>query len=190
MGGAFEKLLARGVRCTNTAVGGQSSNSFRESGKWKAALAEQPTHVLIQFGHNDLSGKLPGLATDPETTYRANLIRFVDEARAAGAQPILVTPIPIRIFVGDKLRGELAPYAAAVRKVAAEKGVPLADLYARGVEDIEKLGPEGSAELGLRWPTGRPDPSHLGKPGAKLTANELAAELRKSAPELARFLRP
>ena len=32
----------------------------------------------------------PNRETNPETTYRENLIRFVQEARAVGAQPILV----------------------------------------------------------------------------------------------------
>lgn len=187
-GKAFAELLQPGVRCTNTASGGQSTKSFLDGGRWAKALALRPTHMLIQFGHNDMPGKGPNRETDPKTTYRANLIRFVDEARAAGAQPILVTSIPRRNFKDGKLVGELAPYVEAMRAVAAEKKVPLADLYARSVEAIEKLGPEASEELGP-MKDGKRDHTHLAKPGMELTARLLVEELRKVAPDLARCFR-
>jgi hypothetical protein len=41
------------------------------------------------------------------------------------------------------VRGELAPYAEAVRAVAAEQHVPLIDLYARSLALVEKLGSAG-----------------------------------------------
>jgi lysophospholipase L1-like esterase len=188
-GKTFADLLLPGVRCTNTASGGQSTKSFLDGGRWAKVLALRPTHMLIQFGHNDMPGKGPKRETDPKTTYRANLIRFVDEARAAGAQPIFVTSIPRRTFKGTKLVGELAPYVEAMRAVATEKKVPLADLYARSVEAIEKLGPEASEELGPIGKDGKRDHTHLAKPGMELTARLLVEELRKVAPELAHCFR-
>ena len=184
-GKAFAEMLLPGVNCTNTASGGQSTKSFLDGGRWAKALALHPTHVLIQFGHNDMPGKGPNRETDPKTTYRANLFRFVDETRAAGALPILVTSIPRRTFKDGKLVGELAPYVEAMRAVAAEQKVPLADLYARSVEAIEKLGPEASEELGPIGKDGKRDHTHLAQPGKELTARLLMAELRKVAPDLA-----
>jgi len=189
-GKAFAGLLAPGVRCTNTARGGQSTKSFLDGGHWAKALELRPTHVLIQFGHNDMPGKGPHRETDPKTTYRANLIRYVDEARAAGAQPILVTSIPRRNFKDGKLVGELAPYVEAMRAVAAEKNVPLADLFARSVEALERLGPEACEELGPVTKEGKRDHTHLAPPGQALTARLLLAELRKVAPGLARVFKP
>jgi len=140
----FKKRLAADVLCENFAGGGQSSKSFRDSGRWQKTLACKPAYVLIQFGHNDMPGKGPQRETDPSTTYAENLTRFIVEARAADAKPILVTSLARRIFQPDgKLRGELAPYAEAARKVAAEQHVPLIDLYARSIELAEKLGPAG-----------------------------------------------
>jgi len=189
-GKAFADRLVPGVTCSNTSSGGQSTKSFLDGGRWTRAVALHPTHVLIQFGHNDMPGKGPNRETDPKTTYRVNLIRFVDEARAAGAQPILVTSIPRRTFKDDgKLVGELAPYVEAMRAVAADKKVPLADLYARSVEAIEKLGPAASEELGPIGKDGKRDHTHLAKPGMELTARLLAEELRKVAPELAPVFR-
>ena len=143
-GFGFKKRLSAEVLCENFAGGGQSSKSFRETGQWQKTLACKPAYVLIQFGHNDGPGKGPNRETDPATTYTENLVRFIAEAREAGAQPVLVTSLARRIFENDgKLRGELAPYVEAARKVAAEQHVPLIDLYARSVELVEKLGPAG-----------------------------------------------
>lgn len=188
-GKAFADRLVPEVRCTNTAKGGESTKSFLDGGRWKKAIELRPTHVLIQFGHNDMPGKGPKRETDPKTTYRANLIRFVDDARAAGAQPILVTSIPRRNFKDGKLVGELAPYVEAMRAVAVEKKVPLADLYAKSVEAIERLGPDASEELGPIGKDGKRDHTHLAQPGKDLTAKLLIEELRRVAPELAPMFR-
>jgi len=190
-GTAFSKLLASDVECTNAARGGQSSKSFLDSGNWQKALALKPDWVLIQFGHNDQPGKGPNRETEPETTYRANLIRYVDEARAAGARPVLVTSMVRRVFQPDKqhLRTDLEPYVAAMKKVAEEKHVPLVDLHARSHELIEKLGPDGVKEMEPEGKTpGTHDGTHLNERGGEMIAPLVADELRKVAPELAAHL--
>jgi lysophospholipase L1-like esterase len=78
------------------------------------------TWILIQFGHNDQPAK-PGRSTDLATEFPANLRRYVDEALAAGAHPALLTPLTRRQFVAGRLQNDLAPWAAAVAKIAAEK---------------------------------------------------------------------
>jgi lysophospholipase L1-like esterase len=188
-GKAFADRLVPTARCTNTARGGQSSKSFLDGGNWKKAIQLHPTHVLIQFGHNDMPGKGPNRETDPKTTYRANLAHFVDEARAAGAKPILVTSIPRRNFKAGKLVGELIPYVEAMRAVAAEKAVPLVDLYARSVEVLERLGMEASESWGPIGKDGKRDHTHLGPKGQAETARLLVVELRKVAPDLASCFR-
>src|SRR3954464_5867211 len=85
-GAAFAKLLGPGAECVNMARSGHSTKSFRDKGFWAKALEQKPNFVLIQFGHNDMPGKGPERETDPKTTYRENLARFIDEARAAGAR--------------------------------------------------------------------------------------------------------
>lgn len=192
-GTAFMKLLAPDVECTNAARGGQSTKSFLDSGNWQKALALKPDWVLIQFGHNDQPGKGPNRETDPETTYRANLIRYVDEARAAGAKPVLVTSMVRRTFQPDKqhLRLDLEPYVAAMKKVAQEKQVPLVDLHARSHELIEKLGASGVAEAKMEAeakPPATHDGTHLNEHGGEMIAPLVADELRKAAPELATHL--
>ena len=86
--------------------------------------------------------------------------------------------------------GELTPYVQAMRAVAAEKAVPLVDLYARSADVLERLGPEASESWGPISKDGKPDHTHLGQKGQAETARLLVAELRKAAPELAAHLRP
>lgn len=147
-GFGFKKLLNADVLCRNFAIGGQSSKSFRTLGAWDRTLESKPDCVLIQFGHNDMPGKGPNRETDPETTYAENLTRFVQEARAAGAKPVLVTSLVRRIFEPDgQLRGELAPYAKAAKRVAKEQGVPLVDLFELSRAAVQKLGQSAMAEF-------------------------------------------
>src|SRR5438067_799223 len=120
-GPAFGKLFGDGAEVVNLARSGRSSKSYRDEGHWKKVLAAKPAWVLIQFGHNDMPGKGPARETDPNTTYRENMARYVDEARAVGAVPILVTSMARRTFDNGRIRGELAPWVEAVKKVAAEK---------------------------------------------------------------------
>ena len=135
------------VEVINTARSGASSVSFRSIGAWQKALDAQGHYLLIQFGHNDVPGKGPGRETDAATTFRANLARFVDEARAAGAQPILVTSIAHFNFAANgRLRPDpLAPYVAATRDVAAEKRVPCLDLNRLTTEFL--AAPGGAAPV-------------------------------------------
>jgi lysophospholipase L1-like esterase len=193
-GKAFAGLLKPGTACVNRARGGASSKSYYDAGLWKQALAQQPTHVLIQFGHNDQPGKGPERETDPRTTYRDNLRRYIDEARAAGVEPILVTSLVRRVFEkeGGKLRRDLEPYAEAARAVAEERKVPVVDLHARSKALIEQLGSEKAREFGPPHPkdASAVDKTHLSDAGAKAIAPLIAEDLRKAVPDLSEVLSP
>ncbi len=134
------------MACLNLARGGRSTSSYRAEGSWDIALAEMRTTgysavwVLIQFGHNDQPNK-PGRSTDLETEFPANLRRYIAEARAAGARPVLVTPLARRQFRDGVLDNNLEPWSQAIRTVAAETGVPLVDLNARSVAAVQAMGP-------------------------------------------------
>jgi lysophospholipase L1-like esterase len=140
------------VACVNLGRGGRSTHSYRAEGSWDNALSEMrapgysTVYVLIQFGHNDQPGK-PGRSTNPETEFPANLRRYVTEARAAGAVPVLLTPLTRRLFADGKLRDDLGLWAAKVRAVAGELQVPLVDLYARSQAAVQEMGPAEAARL-------------------------------------------
>ena len=177
------------VEVINLAKNGRSSKSFREEGVWAQAIAARPAYVLIQFGHNDIPGKGPERETDPQTTYRENMARYVDEARAAGAQPVLVTSIVRRNFSADgKIRVDsLAPYVAVVRELAAEKQTPLIELYSLTMAQAEKLGPEGCAEIDARDKDGKRDHTHLGPRGRQEIGAMAAQELVRLMPVLRQY---
>jgi lysophospholipase L1-like esterase len=146
------------VACVNLARGGRSTRSYREEGSWNRVLAEvrsrgfADTWILIQFGHNDQPGK-PGRSTDLATEFPTNLRRYVDEALAAGAHPVLLTPLTRRQFVAGRLQNDLAPWAAAVARVAVEKHVPLVDLNALSAKAVQEMGPTGANKLAQTPPS-------------------------------------
>ena len=191
-GDAFKPLLKDGVECVNLGKGGRSSKSYRAEGWWDKVLAAKPTFILLQFGHNDQPGKGPERETDPNTTYAENMAKYVDDAIAAGAQPILVTSLCRRTFNAEgKLVDTLQPYADAAKRVAEQKNVPLVDLHARSMEQVEKMGPNGTGELDA---TGKDkvagsDKTHLSASGGKLVAPLVAGELRRVHSELAKYLK-
>jgi lysophospholipase L1-like esterase len=185
-GPGFKSFFSSNVEVLNHAKNGRSSKSFRDEGLWEPALAAKPAYVLIQFGHNDGPGKGPERETDPATTYRANLARYIDEARAAGAQPVLVTSIVRRVFTPDgKIkRDSLVPYVEAVRALAAEKKVPLIDLYTLTLAQAEALGPDGCADIDARDAAGKRDTTHLGPKGRQEIGVMAAREFVKLIPAL------
>ena len=146
------------LACVNLARGGRSTGNYRAEGSWDVALGEMSTpgyvatYVLIQFGHNDQPGK-PGRSTDLATEFPANLRRYVAETRERGAIPILLTPLTRRQFVDGVLQNDLAPWAEAVRAVAAETDTPLVDLNRLSHQAVQALGPAVSASFAQAAPS-------------------------------------
>lgn len=189
----FKQFLTDGAECINTSQGGRSSESFRREGRWTNALALHGDYYLIQFGHNNEPGK-PGRSTDMPT-FVSNLVSYVEETRAIGAKPVLVTPLTRRQWDPanpGRIKSSLAPYAAEVRKIAAEKKVPLVDLHDRSKELCESLGKEKCLEFSpLKTADGTNtfDHTHLKANGGVMFARLVVGELRRAVPELAPVFR-
>lgn len=191
----FKQFLTDGADCINTAQGGRSSESYRREGRWTNALALKGDYYLIQFGHNNEPGK-PGRSTDLPT-FVSNIVSYVEEARAIGATPVLVTPLTRRQWGKErpgKIKSSLAPYAVEVRKIAAERKVPLVDLQARSIELCESLGPEKCLEFSppkivSGTNTGGFDGTHLNPKGYVMFARLVVEELRQAVPKLSSVLR-
>ncbi|HWC61954.1 MAG TPA: rhamnogalacturonan acetylesterase [Verrucomicrobiae bacterium] len=174
------------VKVINLAAAGRSTKTFIKEGRWEKALSEKPQYVLIQFGHNDSHAPDKPEATDAATDYKEYLRRYIDDARAIGAKPILVTPMVRRTFAADgKLIDELQRYADAMKEVAAEKKTPLIDLHAASKKLVEQLGPQKSSELANK----KGDATHFNEKGARAMAGLVMKELPRVAPELKVFLR-
>ncbi|MBS1856075.1 MAG: rhamnogalacturonan acetylesterase [Acidobacteria bacterium] len=220
-GPGFCALVTPEVTCLNMAEGGRSTSSYRAEGSWAQVMEKlkdggsySGTWVLIQFGHNDQPGK-PGRSTILATEFPANLRRYVEEVKGAGAHPVLVTPLTRRSFRAGKLQDTLAPWAEAARKVAAETATPLLDLHTESMAAVEKMGPIEANSLAMAPPPesvmegalegnspaapkpavanpGEPvfDYTHLGAKGADYFGRMVARELAAAVPKLKDYLRP
>lgn len=187
-GQMLAEFLAPGTILLNEAKGGASTKTF-PADRWQRILAAKPDVILIQFGHNDSHAKTKPEATDAATDYRENLRRYVNEAREAGAEPILVTPPRRRTFRKGALTTELAPYVEAMKAVAAEMSVKLIDLHTTSGELYTRLGEKGSDAFTANVTDeadrpGRDDRTHFTPAGAKEMARLVTEGLRETAPRL------
>jgi lysophospholipase L1-like esterase len=211
-GDALCKLFRPGVVCVNCARGGRSSGSYRAEGLWEGVLdllrdrlTYQATFVLIQFGHNDQPGK-PGRSTDLDTEFPANLTRYADEAQAAGAEIVLLTPLTRRSFRHNVLLTDLKPWADATRRVAESHRLPLVDLYTQSAAAVAAMGSAEADTLAEAPPSGNStapassaqrtdgatnmavakfDYTHLGPKGSVYFARLVAQGLAEAVPGLA-----
>lgn len=189
-GKGFKQLVTDGVEVINTAANGRSSKSFIDEGRWADALSKRGQYYLIQFGHNDEPGKGPERETDPKTTYRANMVRYVEDVRGIGAKPILVTSLVRRLYKEDgTIRTTQTPYVDVVRAIAAEKNVALVDLHAISLADAESAGDDVWADLSPRDDKGQVDRTHLNAKGSEVVGGMVIEALAKVAPELTPLLR-
>jgi lysophospholipase L1-like esterase len=200
-GTGFCADVVREVTCVNMAKNGRSSGSYRAEGSWSNVMEAlkhnqdyKATYVLIQFGHNDQPGK-PGRSTDLATEFPVNLKRYVEEVTAAGAIPVLVTPLTRRQFKDGQLVDSLAPWAEAVKQVAATGHVPLLDLHGDSAAAVQKMGPAeaetlaqapppagGGSANGTSIPAPKPPAEPLAGPSSHAEPNSTPEPMGPSAP--------
>lgn len=176
-GQALHVFLHDDVRVVNEALSGASSKSFYDLGRLERILtAIRPGDtLLISFGHNDEKITDPVRGTDPWTTFQQYLRLYLDGARAARANPILVTPVERRRFTTDGTpylsHGE---YPAAMIALAAQTRTPLIDLTRLSFDLWSALGPEATKDHllwlepgeSVNYPDGVQDNTHFQAHGA------------------------
>lgn len=170
------------VTTVNLARNGRSTKTFINEGLWKRALEEKPDYVLIQFGHNDSHAATQPESTNAATDFRQYLRQYVEEARAIGAVPVLITPVQRRTYdAAGKLDNSLLPYADATKAVAKEKGVAVIDLNKTSGELYDKLGQRANAAVSRNGT----DATHFNERGARWMAQLVMRDLLVVRPELA-----
>jgi len=184
-GQVFPLFFEGGVVFENHARNGRSTKSFITEGRWQTVCEKlKPGDwVFIQFGHNDAKKEDTSRYAEAHTAYKSNLLRFVTEARAKGANPILLTPVSRRQFDKEgKLVDTHGEYPGVVRELAAEQNVPLIDVHKRSMELLAKLGDEQSRK-DFVWikpgfftanRAGREDNTHFNESGALKIARLVA----------------
>lgn len=143
-------------------------------------------YLFVQFGHNDQ--KPDDRYTEPYTTYKQHLRRYIDDARLKKANPVLITPVQRRSFESDgRFKNTHGDYPDAMIQLAEELRVPLIDLASKSRQLLESLGPEASKKLFLwlepgeqpNYPDGARDDTHF----CDFGANEMAKLVAQGAKE-------
>ena len=168
-------LYSDDVEVLNHAKAGRSTKSFRAEGRWDSIMnqVQKGDWVLIQFSHNDTSVK-PERHSSPED-FKKNLIRFVEETRAKGANPMLLTPLVMRTFYeGNLIDNRLKTYPGIVREVARTHKVPMIDINLKTRDLILSLGDEKSKDLFVP-----DDDTHTREAGARAVARYVAEGLQE-----------
>jgi lysophospholipase L1-like esterase len=194
-GRGFCANLTAKVDCVNMAKGGASTRTFREQGLWERSLQTKPDYMLIQFGHNDMETKEHLPRQVPMAEYEANLRRYVEEARAAGINPVLVTPLTRRYFEADgKIHSDLAAHADTMKKVALEMKVPVIDLQRDSIAYLDGVGEKAGDTLAItkKDDDGKTifDKTHLNWKGSYVFGRIVAVDMGKAVPALAKYVRP
>ncbi|WP_300691300.1 rhamnogalacturonan acetylesterase [Chryseobacterium sp.] len=193
-------FLTSGIEIQNHATNGRSSKSFRTEGRWDKVMSQlkKGDFVIIQFGHNDQKVNDSARFTNPYTQYRANLERYVNEVRAKGAVPILMTSIVRRNFNENGVLVDThKEYPLVVRMAANDLKVPFVDLQLQ-TELLEiSYGPEKSKKLHLHYrkgedpyyPEGKDDDTHLSKLGAESVAKLAVYSLKNLKTGLEKYIK-
>ncbi len=157
------------ITVENQALGGTSSRTFYRMLWPDIRQALRPGDwVIISIGHNDngpydtgrARASIPGIDKDTvlhvnvqeihknDTTYRAEdvysyggyLRRFINETRAAGAFPVLMSLTPRNAWENGRVVRKV--HSEWCRQVAEEEMVPYIDLNDRSATKLEGFGPE------------------------------------------------
>jgi lysophospholipase L1-like esterase len=204
LAGLFDKTK---IKVENRALGGRSSRTFQTEGLWDKVLAnlQKGDFVLMQFGHNDGGPVNSGRARaslkgggdetqdiiDAKTgkkevvhTYGWYMRKYCADAKAKGATPIVLSPIPRNIWKDGKVARAAKDYGKWSAESAKAEGVPFVDLNELIASRYEKLGEEKVQSLFFG------DHTHTSPAGAKLNAESVVEGLRglKDCP-LCKFLK-
>ncbi len=219
-GQMFQQFFDETITVNNRGKSGASSKSFyEESAYWPSVKKQisQGDYVIIQFAHNDeknngmdgdsVRAKTGDMTADyrgttPQGTYKTYLRRYVEETRALGATPILVSSMCRKYFSGNTIRrngrhdlgdsfsilnddgtistGNKIPesdrsmdYSYAMKQVAEEMDVPYIDLTTKSAELFIDYGEAACTELLFR----ASDNTHPIALGATLMARIVAQEM-------------
>lgn len=232
----FQQFFTGDLTVNNRAKSGASSKSFyEESAYWESVKKQiKPgDYVLIQFAHNDektdgmdgdeliayyksVGDEAGAAATDyrgttAAGTYKDYLRKYIEETRALGATPVLVSPICRNYFTGSTIRrngmhdlgddfsvltadgiktGQSVPaddhsqdYPYQMKQVADEMGVSFIDITTATKQLYEGYGSAQCKAL-LFTPD---DNTHTSAMGATLVAR-LAAQLLQEQGILAGYI--
>lgn len=188
------------LRIENDALGGTSSRTFQTKGLWDSVLdkIDNGDFVIMQFGHNDggplddtarARGTIKGIGDETKEidnpitkqlevvhTYGWYMRKFIEDAKAKGATPIICSPIPRNDWKDGKVIRSTDSYALWAQQVAKDEAIYFLDLNDLIAIKYEQLGAEAVKPF---FPG---DHTHTNIDGAKLNAQIVAAILKDKGP--------
>lgn len=178
------------VTIENRSIGGRSSRSFIEEGKFDSLL--QSMHpgdfLFVQWGHNDATAIRPNRYVSV-FDFPACLLPYYQACQMIGAQLVLITPVARRnCDEQGSFQISFPAYREQMISFAHTHHIPLLDLGKSSTEFLTHLTPEESKSLYLwlapgqypdgAYPDGLSDNTHLQRYGATIFANLLACLIR------------
>ncbi|MEA3186524.1 MAG: unsaturated rhamnogalacturonyl hydrolase [Chthoniobacter sp.] len=184
------------VNVVNQAIGGRSSRTYQNEGRWDAALAaiQKGDYVIFQFGHNDSGalndnsrarGTIKGNGEETEEidniltkqhevvhSYGWYMRKYIRDTKAKGATPIVCSLIPRKSWTDGKMGRASESYGKWAREAAEQEGAMFVDLNEIIAQGYEKLGSEKVEPLFADGHT------HTTVEGAKFNAECVIAGLR------------
>ena len=184
------------VNVVNRAIGGRSSRTYITEGHWAETLKiiKPGDVVLIQFGHNDdgpyddpSRARASIHGTGDETVEIENPIqhrhetvhtfgwymnKYVEDAKAAGATPILCSLIPRKTWKDGHIVRQTETYRGWTKTIADRDHVGFIDLNEIIARKYDALG-----EAAVEPLFGDPH-THTSAPGAILNAESVVAGLK------------
>lgn len=200
-GQLFPKYMTDEVEIQNHAVNGRSTKSFITEHRWDTVMSRLKAgdYVMIQFGHNDQKVEDSNRSAPAHTLYKENLIRFVNDVKSRGANPVLITPVMRRKFdETGKFVDQHGDYPAVVKEVAAMMKVPLIDLHKSSEALIVQEGVENSKRFFLNIPPNHfknykgkgEDNTHFSEYGASSMASLVCQSIKEQNLALSKYLKP
>ena len=196
------------INVINRAIGGRSSRTFQNEGRWDSVLAEVKPgdFILVQFGHNDVGRfddpaakgrpSLHGEGEETAEVARADgskeavhtfgyyMRKYANDGKAKGAKVILCSMVPHKSWSGDKVnRGERETFVQWTANAAKAGGAAFVNLNEIVAGEYETLGPAAVESLFADKGT------HTSPAGAELNARCVVGGLRAlSGAPLDRYL--
>ena len=189
------------INVVNRAVGGTGARTFMAQGYWDRVLEllKPGDVVIMQFGHNDNGPTAPlhGVGEETEDRPAANgtqqtlhtwgwyMRKYISDARAKGAVPVICTLIPRNMWENGKVARQTDSHADWARAVAKSENVPLLDLNELIARRYDPMGETAVTALFADKRV------HTSKEGAELNA-EIVVSALASLPKnpVAAYLRP
>ena len=195
------------INVVNRAIGGRSSRTFQNEGRWDKVLADLKPgdFVVIQFGHNDVgkyddpaAKERPSIHGEGEETVEVTKVngtketlhtfgwymrKYGNDVKAKGATAIFCSMVPHKDWQEGKIiRKESETFVKWTMNAAQASGAAFINLNEIIAREFERLGPE---KVELLFADKR---THSTPAGAALNAQMVVAGLRSlNRPQLKKY---